>query len=756
MKTIKIFLASSEEMENDRNAFGNLIRRLDKIYEQRGIRIRLFEWEDHDAAYNDRRKQDEYNEQIRDSDLFLALFHTRAGQFTVEEFDVATEEFRRHASPKIYTYFKELQPHEQETPELAAFKKKLFEELGHYWCRYNNRDTMQLHFVMQLQLVENRQMEELKVKNGHVTIAGMSVASMDRLPFAAGNEDYQHMNAELDGLPAKIEKARLRADKYPDDEDLLDELQQLLNRYNQLKEIFSRHQELLFNTAKRVAQLQASHITDRMRRAINAFNQGRVHDANLILDEAEHDASQVLQEYCQSRELTEQKRQRVAASINELLLKASTLLADTSCPAEERVKQASNLYAQADAMAQEIEYEKEKYGNLLFAYAEFLLEYACYDKALETYDRLLSFCKELYGTEHPDTITVYNNKGLIYSQQGNYEKALKYHSKALEIKLKVFGEDHAKTAMSYNNIGFIHFLRGNHEKASEYYRKALEIRLKTLGDRHPETAMSYNNIGGIYSEKGYNGKALTYFSKALEIQVEAFGEEHPETAASYNNIGTVYYKLGNLEKALEYYSRALEIQQKIFGEKHPNTANSYNNMGTVCSGQSRNEEALAYYTKALNIQLSLRGKEHPETATSYSNMAGIYFALEDYGKALEYCNRTLKIRIKAFGEKHPETAMTYNNMGGAYFMQKNYEKALEYYSKALEIQLSVLGEQHPDTGISYNSIGYVYAYQGNYGKALEYHNKALSILENFLAREHPTIRTITENIGWLQQQISHK
>ena len=74
MKTIKIFLASSEELTEDRNAFGNLVRRLDKIYEKRGIRIELFEWEDYDAAYNDCRKQDEYNDQIKASDMFLALF----------------------------------------------------------------------------------------------------------------------------------------------------------------------------------------------------------------------------------------------------------------------------------------------------------------------------------------------------------------------------------------------------------------------------------------------------------------------------------------------------------------------------------------------------------------------------------------------------------------------------------------------------------------------------------------------------------
>lgn len=151
MKTIKIFLASSEELTDDRNAFGNLVRRLDRIYEQRGIRIELFEWEDYDAAWSERGKQNEYDDQIKASDMFLALFHTKAGKYTIEEFDVATEEFRKHASPKVYVYCKDLKDGEQETAELKEFKRKLFEEMGHYWSRYYNRDSMQLHFVMQLQ-----------------------------------------------------------------------------------------------------------------------------------------------------------------------------------------------------------------------------------------------------------------------------------------------------------------------------------------------------------------------------------------------------------------------------------------------------------------------------------------------------------------------------------------------------------------------------------------------------------------------------
>ena len=397
MKTIKIFLASSEEMDYDRMVFGNLVRRLDDIYEKRGLRIKLFEWEDHDAAFNDRRKQDEYNDKVKESDVFLALFHKKAGKFTVEEFDVASEAFREKASPKVYTYLKDLQPGEESSPELEEFKRRLFDEMGHYWCRYDNRDSLQLQFVMQLQLVESGLGDSLKVDDGGVCIDGMKVASMDKLKFAAANEDYLKQQNEIQELRDeigqmqlslekkrnKLEKKKARMEENPDDEDhqeeyrevreeveeLVEKLQPKLDKYNKLKEEFAEYQKLLFNTARRVAQLQGERITERMRRAMDAFSEGKVREANIILDEAEADAERNLEDYKQSKEITEQKRQTVICSIEELLLKTSIIMANVGIPIGDREERINSIYSQALDMAQVIDYDQAK---LLEDYRSFL------------------------------------------------------------------------------------------------------------------------------------------------------------------------------------------------------------------------------------------------------------------------------------------------------------------------------------------------------------------------------------------------
>ena len=731
MKTIKIFIASSEELEDDRNAFGNLVRRLNKTYEKRGIHLELFEWEDYDAAYNDRRKQDEYNDEVRASDMFLAVFHTKAGKFTIEEFDVATEEFREKGSPKSYVYCKDLRDGEIESEELKEFKRRLFDEMGHYWSRYANRDTMQLHFVMQLQMVENSRGEDLKVEDGNVVLHGQPIARMENLPFAGLNEDFQKMSARLAELPGKIDNLRMLNEQMPGQEFLQNELQNHLNEYNKLKEEFADYQNNLFATAQRMAKLQGERISERMRRAMDAFNEGKVHEANIILDEAERDADKILEGV---KELKAVGRQ----SVDELKIKASCMIADTAYPIDERVEKTESIYDKAISLAKECSYDEKQYIDLLFEYGKFLRTYAKYDKALGISVECKDLCEKVFGVEHSDTATSYNNIGGVYDLLGDYDKALEYYFKALEICESTLGTEHPHTAASYNNIGSVYDDLGYYDKAFEYYFKDLEISEKVLGAEHPNTATSYSNIGLGYKESGDYDKALEYCFKSLEIFEKVLGAEHPDTATSYNNIGSVYDLLGDYDKALEYYFKAVEIFEKVLSAEHPNTAALYNNIGLVYNKLGNYDKAFEYYFKAMGIREKVLGLEHPDTATSYNSIGGVYDNLGDYDKALEHYFKALEIYEKVLGAEHPYTAISYGNIGSVYYNLGDYGKTLEYYFKTLEILEKVLGAEHPYTVISYNNIANAYEALGEAEKAAEYRAKA----ENKQAREGKSSKKI--------------
>jgi small GTP-binding protein len=104
-KTIKIFLASSAELKEDRDAFELHFLRMNKDFRCQGFEVEVIRWETSLDAMSVTRSQDEYNEGVRKSDIFVSLFKTKTGIYTEEEFDVAHTAFKDSGKPLIYTYF---------------------------------------------------------------------------------------------------------------------------------------------------------------------------------------------------------------------------------------------------------------------------------------------------------------------------------------------------------------------------------------------------------------------------------------------------------------------------------------------------------------------------------------------------------------------------------------------------------------------------------------------------------------------------
>ena len=51
--------------------------------------------------------------------------------------------------------------------------------------------------------------------------------------------------------------------------------------------------------------------------------------------------------------------------------------------------------------------------------------------------------KKIFGEDHVNVATSYNNLALVYNRLGEYNQGKEFHQKALTIRKKSFGEDHA-------------------------------------------------------------------------------------------------------------------------------------------------------------------------------------------------------------------------------------------------------------------------------------------------------------------------
>lgn len=155
-KHIRIFLASSAELKAEREQFEIFIHRENQQLYKKGIFIELFLWENSIDAMSKTRLQDEYNNVVKHSDIFVSLFSTKVGMYTLEEFETAFGHFKKTGKPLVYTYFKnadiKMEQITDEIQSLLDFKKKLL-DLGHFRTIYENIDDLKFQFKNQLEKV---------------------------------------------------------------------------------------------------------------------------------------------------------------------------------------------------------------------------------------------------------------------------------------------------------------------------------------------------------------------------------------------------------------------------------------------------------------------------------------------------------------------------------------------------------------------------------------------------------------------------
>ena len=71
-----------------------------------------------------------------------------------------------------------------------------------------------------------------------------------------------------------------------------------------------------------------------------------------------------------------------------------------------------------------------------------------YNQAKQLHEKALMICKKLFGENHDNVGTSFNNLASVYNSVGEYNQAKDLNEKALMIRKKIFDEDHADLATS--------------------------------------------------------------------------------------------------------------------------------------------------------------------------------------------------------------------------------------------------------------------------------------------------------------------
>jgi small GTP-binding protein len=157
-ETIKLFLASSAEIKEEREKIELLIGKENRRLHYQNIFLDLVIWEDLKLGFNRKgRIQDYFNEKMLECDIVNLMFFKKVGDYTREEFDVAYQNFKEGKNPRyLYVYFKsgkvDIDEIDEEILKIKSLKKEIAEAEQIYNSFTSNEDLI-LQLKNQLDMI---------------------------------------------------------------------------------------------------------------------------------------------------------------------------------------------------------------------------------------------------------------------------------------------------------------------------------------------------------------------------------------------------------------------------------------------------------------------------------------------------------------------------------------------------------------------------------------------------------------------------
>ncbi len=649
MTTIHIFLGSSlDELRLDREEMGNYVRKLNDVYIDRGVYIKLYECEYENVAMVSGRKQEEYNEEIRQSDIFLVLFYNKAGQYTIEEFREAYKRFQNTGAPAILTCFRQGEGYAPDQSVLE-FMDELDEQLGHYFKRYTHIDSVKLTLLLQMKLMKLD--IPIELEESAVTVGGKQLLTLENIPMWAENIDFQSLKKQYQAC----ERAYLDAKAATTDPVTDPVFLRASEQWNEAKKALRELEQELFSIALKIEEKNNDGtLTERQRKAYELMEQGDAEGANNILDLREilDDAEHIM---TWKRQMNQRADKELEQCVQELLQKIEIL--KTQVQKLSRFEEIQEIFEEVVG----IEERNHLTRNALREYVSYLHDQKDYSHAIPLAERYLKYAeldgdksdvadaantlgvlyknihrielaeqrllrakeiREWLAVEHPsvyqsDLASTCNNLGNLYTDADKTELAEQEHLRAKGIYEQLVTEDplayQPYLARTCNNLGALYMNINQRELAEQEFLRAKEI-YEQLAEENPsayqpDLADTCHNLGNLYKGTDCVDMAEQEYLRAKKIR-EQLVEENPsvyllDLAGTCNNLGALYAKTGCMELAEQEDLRAKKIYKQLATEHlsvyRSDFANNCNNLGILYLSTHRIELAEQEFLQAKEI-----------------------------------------------------------------------------------------------------------------------------------------------------------
>lgn len=774
MKTIRIMIAASQEMHDENLRFSELIMNLNEVLEPRGIELERIKWNpETDGSI------DEFKSKLDGCEMCLTLYWRDLAGNSAQELDTAYQELKDGNNPrKLYVFFKE--PSEDIAETLKDFKANFVTNYGHFFCKFENVDTMNLHFILQFEAYQNQPQQDklIQVIDEKVMVADKEFVNLNNIPFASMNEEYKRLQKELAEIDKRVSEIRSRFKADPDNEDIEDELMAVKIERKKIADEFGSYQKHLYDIALAFAKQSGERYSERMRKAREQFEMGNAIEADQILnmEEMKREAQQELKQF-------HQYNLNLEIKIEEFRLKADTVMANALLPVSDRFTEACEAFDEAVEIARQIHWDKNRFLVLLFDYARFLMCYEKHDDSIIYLKEALTIIRDSKDSkQNEDDLValsrVLNNLGLAHRELFMYDDSLKEFEKSIEIcraLMKIDPDYIFDIINSLHSIAGLFCEKKMYDTAEEKALELLEL-CKELENGGDCLADGLNLIGMIHEGQGDYDKAFHDYQQAKNIRIELAktnpSEYLPKLANTINNLADLYTSLESYDEARANYEEALSIRENL-AEENPiayskDIVQTIANIARLDSATHSYLESIEGYYKALRILENFKKQGfavHRELLNVYYGIAFSCYKMGKYESALlyfNYCKEEYRGILQNTDSYFGDLIEVISHMACIYEATNEYEKAIREYKEAkclCDKHLQKNTEEYLKTVVLLcKNIGVQYDNLEMYENALEYYEESLKYAYE-LYSVNPNTKALLAIIlmltGLAHHQLSH-
>jgi CHAT domain-containing protein/tetratricopeptide (TPR) repeat protein len=337
--------------------------------------------------------------------------------------------------------------------------------------------------------------------------------------------------------------------------------------------------------------------------------------------------------------------------------------------------------------------------------------------AIELLDRIESAARAEYGTNHPETATLIEERALVAVASGDWPSADPLLREAHAIRRRESDQPHdqflEEVAGDLESLGDWAPSIALRERVVECCRSAyaadhwrpLESRVQLANALHRRGMASEQRNELIEArkkadraiallDKGQLPDALADAQASLEVRTRLLGVNHRDTAQVHTTLGLIYKKMGRLDDAQRHYELDLEITRAVQGERHPEYATVLANMAGLWKEREQNARAEELYLAALDIRRQNTDVDPKKYADSLDEVGRLYaFSLGKFEKGLPLIEEAYRFRLTRFASDSLEVSRSLSNLGYIHDAIGDYARAIACFQESLAIKKKFLGEE---------------------------------------------------------------